>query len=108
MVGLAAMACLQISQPDDGITVLTLDRPAKLNAMNVEMISELHEALGDIAVDRSCRAVIITGAGRGFCAGLDLGGYGVAPGGEGVGPVQSTMAIQKHIAALVPRLRSLP
>jgi enoyl-CoA hydratase len=102
------MACLQIDQPADGITRITLDRPAKLNAMNVELISELHDALDAIRTDRACRAVIITGAGRGFCAGLDLGGYGVAPGGEDVGPVQTNMAIQKHIAALVPKLRSLP
>jgi enoyl-CoA hydratase len=102
------MACLQITQPDDGVTQITLDRPAKLNAMNVELISELHAALDDIGRDRACRAVIITGAGRGFCAGLDLGGYGIAPGGEDVGPVQTSMATQKHIAALVPKLRSLP
>ena len=73
------MACLQISNPDEGITLLTLDRPAKLNAMNVELISELHDALDSIRTDRACRAVIITGAGRGFCAGLDLHGYGRAP-----------------------------
>ena len=43
------MTCLQIEHPDDGITVVTLDRPAKLNAMNVELISELHDALDGIA-----------------------------------------------------------
>src|SRR5690348_8443432 len=102
------MASLQIDRPDDGITRITLDRPAKLNAMNVELITELHAALDDIGRDRTCRAVIVTGAGRGFCAGLDLGGYGVAPGGEEVGAVQRGMATQKHIAALVPKLRSLP
>jgi enoyl-CoA hydratase len=102
------MACLQIDRPDEGITRVTLDRPAKLNAMDVQLITELHAALDDIGRDRSCRAVLLTGAGRGFCAGLDLGGYGVAPGGEGVGPVQAGMATQKHIAALVPKLRSLP
>jgi enoyl-CoA hydratase len=102
------MTSITVEQPDDGITVVTLDRPAKLNAMNVELISELHDALDGIARDRSCRALILTGAGRGFCAGLDLGGYGTAPGGEGVGRVQADMAVQKHIASLVPKLRSLP
>jgi len=102
------MTSITLEHPDEGITLVRLDRPAKLNAMNVELISELHAALDGIATDRSCRVVIITGAGRGFCAGLDLGGYGTAPGGEDVGRVQASMAVQKHIAALVPKLRSLP
>jgi len=102
------MARITLDQPHDGITVVTLDRPAKLNAMDVALVQELHDALDAIGRDRSCRAVILTGAGRGFCAGLDLGGYGTAPGGEDVGRVQAGMATQKHIAALVPKLRSLP
>jgi enoyl-CoA hydratase len=102
------MASVLITQPADGVTQLTLNRPEKLNAMDVGLISELHAALDAIAVDRACRAVVITGAGRGFCAGLDLGGYGVAPGGDGVGRVQAGMATQTHIASLIPKLRALP
>ena len=60
------MTSITVEQPDEGITLVTLDRPAKLNAMNVELISELHDALDAIATDRSCRAVILTGAGRGL------------------------------------------
>jgi enoyl-CoA hydratase len=52
--------------------------------------------------------VVLTGAGRGFCAGLDLGGYGSAPDTEGFGPTQAGLAVQKHIAALIPHMRSLP
>ncbi len=102
------MASIRTSQPADGVTLVTLDRPAKLNAMDVELIQELHDALDGIGRDRDCRVAILTGAGRGFCAGLDLGGYGIAPGGDGVGRVQAGMATQKHIAALVPKLRALP
>ena len=63
------MDTLQVDQPHDGVTRITLDRPERLNAMNVTLVTELHEALAGIAVDRSCRVVVLTGAGRGFCAG---------------------------------------
>src|SRR5580698_446834 len=76
--------------------------------MNVDLVSELHETLGAIAADSSCRVVVLTGAGRGFCAGLDLAGYGRAPSADGRGRVEDTFATQTHIAGLVPRLRSLP
>ena len=59
--------------------VLTLNRPDQLNTMTAELCSALHAELETIAADRSCRAVIVTGAGRAFCAGLDLRGYGAAP-----------------------------
>jgi 2-(1,2-epoxy-1,2-dihydrophenyl)acetyl-CoA isomerase len=56
----------------DGIATITLDRPAALNALTVPMKSELLAALGLVARERSIRAVILTGAGRAFCAGQDL------------------------------------
>ena len=101
------MACIRIEQPRDGVTLLTLNRPERLNAMSADLVEELHDALDDAGRDRSCRVVVLTGAGRGFCAGLDLTGYGTPPGGEGLGRVQAGMATQKHIAALIPKLRGL-
>jgi enoyl-CoA hydratase len=91
-----------------GVTRITLNRPEKLNAMTTELVQGLHNALDDIEADPDCRVVVLTGAGRGFCAGLDLGGYGETPGAHGSGRPQSTFATQKHIAALVPHLRRLP
>jgi enoyl-CoA hydratase len=102
------MNTVNVDQPEEGVTRLTLHRPDRLNAMNTELIGQLHEALADIAVDRACRVVVLTGHGRGFCAGLDLGGYGDPPGAQGVGQVETTFATQTQIASLVPRLRSLP
>ncbi len=93
---------------EPGIAVLTLNRPEKLNAMSTELVQSLHDHLDDIAVDPTVRVVILTGAGRGFCAGLDLGGYGAAPHTEGFGRTQAGFATQKHIARLIPHLRSLP
>ena len=102
------MSTVLVTQPQSGVTQLTLNRPEKLNAMNAELIEELHASLDAIARDRSCRVVVVTGAGRGFCAGLDLSGYGTAPRAEGLGTVQAGFATQSHIATLIPQLRSLP
>jgi enoyl-CoA hydratase len=97
-----------IETVDAGVTLLTLNRPQTLNSMTVELVTELDAALQAIAVDRDCRVVVMTGAGRGFCAGLDLNGYGIVPGAEGTGRVDSGFATQTHIAALVSRFRDLP
>ncbi len=102
------MADVDISYPRDAIAQITLNRPDKLNAMTSEMVELLHESLNSVGRDREVRVVILTGAGRGFCAGLDLGGYGEAPGYEWKGSVERGFAVQKHIASLIPRLRSLP
>ena len=102
------MNTVRRERPADGVVQLTLDRPDRLNAMNYELIDDLHAALDDIAADRTCRVVVLTGAGRGFCAGLDLKGTGSAPGTDGLGRAQAGLKGQQHIARLVPHLRSLP
>jgi enoyl-CoA hydratase len=102
------MADIEISSPRDGVSQITMNRPDKLNAMTSEMVEMLHEALSTVGRDRDVRVLILTGAGRGFCAGLDLGGYGEAPGYQWNGSVERGFAVQKHIASLIPRLRSLP
>ena len=65
--------------PESGLTIskgpvatLTLDRPERLNAVNPALAAALPEALAELAADDAVRVVVITGAGRGFCAGLDL------------------------------------
>lgn len=63
---------LRVTTGDDGVRTVTLDRPARLNAVNPALAAELPAALDEAARDDLVRAVVITGAGRGFCAGLDL------------------------------------
>jgi len=101
------MSNVIVDRPAQGVALLTLNRPEKLNAMDAGLVSDLHAALDEVGGDRGCRAIVLTGAGRGFCAGLDLAGYGAAPDSEGRGPVGAAMATQQHIASLIPRLRSL-
>ncbi|MBT5772789.1 MAG: hypothetical protein HOH95_00245 [Dehalococcoidia bacterium] len=63
----------------DHITTVTLNRPDKLNALNMQMAEELHAALAIEDQDDDCRVIVITGAGRGFCSGADLTGGPSAP-----------------------------
>ena len=58
----------------DGILMLTLNRPNKLNALTFPLLKQLREIFVDARFDRTVRCVVITGAGRGFCAGMDMGG----------------------------------
>jgi len=99
---------VQRTEPRPGVVQLTLSRPEKLNALTAPLVTELRDHLDVIAADPACRVVILTGAGRGFCAGLDLGGFGQLPGTQGLGPVHATWAVQRSIADLVQRLRRLP
>lgn len=62
-----------ILEKKDGIGTLTLNRPENLNAINQKMTEELNSAMVEIARDSSVRALVVTGAGRGFCSGFDVG-----------------------------------
>jgi enoyl-CoA hydratase/carnithine racemase len=99
---------LLADRPSPAVRVLTLNRPDRLNAMTAELCGALHAELQAIAADRSCRAVVLTGAGRGFCAGLDLEGYGRAPGNEGSDEARDRLANQEHMSRLILRLRATP
>jgi enoyl-CoA hydratase len=99
---------LLIEDPAPHVRRLTLNRPERLNAMTAELCEALHEALRATALERACRAVILTGAGRGFCAGLDLQGYGAAPGNDGSDESRDRLANQRHMSTLVLALRALP
>jgi enoyl-CoA hydratase len=93
---------------DQHVELLRLNRPDRLNAMTAELCAALHGAFERIAADRSCRVVIVTGEGRGFCAGLDLEGYGTAPGSTGTDPVRDGLANQEHMSRLILRVRATP
>jgi enoyl-CoA hydratase len=99
---------VQRAELQPGVVQLTLCRPEKLNALTEPLVTQLHAHLCDVAGDPTCRVVVLTGAGRGFCAGLDLGGFGTIPGTEEFGRTHQTWATQRAIAALVQVIRRLP
>jgi enoyl-CoA hydratase len=103
------MTALLLSEnPAPHVRLITLNRPEQLNAMTAELCEELHAELRSVASDRSCRAVVLTGAGRGFCAGLDLHGYGRAPGNDGSDDARDRLTNQEHMSRLILRLRGTP
>jgi enoyl-CoA hydratase len=102
------MTAVVVEQPEDGIALVTLSRPERLNAMNHDLVQSLHDALDELAADTGCRVIVLTGAGRGFCAGLDLSEGASPPSARGMGRVQAGMTVQKLIAGLVPKMRSVP
>jgi enoyl-CoA hydratase len=99
---------LLVDQPATHVRRLTLNRAEELNAMTAELCEALHRELAGIAEDRAVRVVVLTGAGRGFCAGVDLRGYGTAPGNDGSDAPRDRLANQEHMSRLVLALRALP
>jgi enoyl-CoA hydratase len=82
---------------------LTLDRPDSLNALNPQLVSELDHFLVELEGDRETRVVVLRGAGRAFCAGLDL-----KDPPSGTGGVPEGMRLQRGISKLVMQIRRLP
>jgi len=98
---------LELARPRDGVAVVRLNRPERLNAINEAMQTELRYTLADLAADRTAHAVVLTGAGRGFCAGIDVRDFGPsAP--EATAPALDRMRFQESMAALTEAIRALP
>src|SRR5580704_17390870 len=85
-----------------GYRQLSLNRPDRLNALNTEMFHALMAALAEAEADSECRAILVTGAGRGFCAGQDLGDVAVKDDGP-----PDLRAVLERYNALVRKLRRL-
>ncbi|PLC54929.1 2-(1,2-epoxy-1,2-dihydrophenyl)acetyl-CoA isomerase [Pollutimonas nitritireducens] len=89
---------------EDAIARITLNRPEKLNSFTAAMHAELADALIKTET-RGARVLVLTGSGRGFCAGQDLSEREMSAGS---GPIDLGATIEKHYAPLVRRLRALP
>jgi 2-(1,2-epoxy-1,2-dihydrophenyl)acetyl-CoA isomerase len=88
-----------------GIARVTLNRPDRLNSFTAKMHEELRDALAKVRGDTSARVLLLTGAGRGFCAGQDLSDRAVAPGDA---PVDLGASIEANYRPLVLALQSFP
>jgi len=88
---------------EGGVAWLTLDRPDALNALNPTLVDELRDFFDGLPDRRELRVVVLRGAGRGFCAGLDLRDIGAQGEGPGDG-----LRLQRRISELVMMMRRAP
>jgi len=98
---------IQLAQIDQEISIIRLNRPTRLNAFTREMVADMNNTLDGVSKDPHCRAVIITGTGRGFCSGQDVAAADArnrtAPSG-----VVERMFWQEQFTGMGQRLRALP
>jgi enoyl-CoA hydratase len=95
---------LELTRPADGVALLTLNRPARRNAITFQMFDEMHDLLAKLRGDATVRALIVTGAGEGFCAGLDLDDAEKLP----LMSANEMMAGQEHWAGAFEKFHDLP
>jgi enoyl-CoA hydratase/carnithine racemase len=98
---------LIVGRPHAGVVVLQLNRPKQLNAINEVMRDELTRTLAAIATDAAVNVVVITGAGRGFCSGIDVRNF-AARTVEASDPAIDRLRFQEAMAALPQAIWSLP
>ena len=96
-----------VDRPQPHTTVLTLNRPERLNAMSIDLVIALHDALNAANDDNDCYVVVLTGAGRGFCSGLDLKDFGVVPNIDGLQVGRIAQRSMRAYSRLIPQIRRM-
>lgn len=99
------MTHVTVSRPHEHVAVVTLDRPEVLGALSIDLAIELDRTLVEVGDDNSVRVMILTGAGRAFCSGLDLKDYGVVPNIDGLQVGQIAQRSMRVYSRLVTTLR---
>jgi len=102
------MSLVLVERPQPHTAVVTLHRPERLNAMSIELVIELDDALQAIAADNDVWVVILTGSGRAFCSGLDLKDYGVIPNIDGLTVGRIAQRSMRYYSRLILTLRRMP
>ncbi|HZN81769.1 MAG TPA: enoyl-CoA hydratase/isomerase family protein [Mycobacterium sp.] len=98
---------LILDRPQPGVIVLQLNRPNSLNAINEQMRDDLMQTFAMIGADASVNVVVLTGAGRGFCSGIDVRNFGGKPL-EASDPAIARLRFQEAMAALPQAIWELP
>jgi enoyl-CoA hydratase len=97
-----------VDHPQPHVAVVTLNRPERLNALSIDLALELDATLQRVGAENDTWVVVLTGAGRGFCSGLDLKDYGVLPGIDGLTVGRIAQRSMRAYSQIVLRLRRIP
>ena len=102
------MALVSVTTPAPNVRTVTLDNPDRLNSMSFALVADLYAALAEVAADNDCRAVVLTGAGRAFCSGLELEHAGLPPNSADLGRHRMGLRAMEYMGGVVPALRDMP
>src|ERR1035437_119733 len=98
------MALVSITTPAPHVRTVTLDNPDRLNSMSFALVGDLYAAIAEVGADNDCRVVVLTGAGRAFCSGLELEHAGVPPGTEDLGRHRMGLRAMEFMGGIVPAM----
>lgn len=101
-------ALVLIDKPQPHTSIITLNRPDRLNAMSIQLVIELFDAFESVGADNDTWVVILTGAGRSFCSGLDLRDYGTIPNIDGLQVGRIAQRSMRYYSRLVSLIRRIP
>jgi enoyl-CoA hydratase len=102
------MPYVLVEKPRPHVAVVVMNRPERMNAMSFETVVPLREAIAEVGRDNDTWVVVLTGAGRGFCSGLDLEDHGMPPGCDGLPMSRIAIRAMEYVSSLVPALRAIP
>jgi enoyl-CoA hydratase len=102
------MSTVVIEPVEPHITTIRLERPDRLNALSFDLVADLHSALDEVANDPDCKVIILTGAGRGFCSGLDLKDWGNVPAPGEHPHINAGIDGQTFMSNLTVHMRNTP
>jgi enoyl-CoA hydratase len=97
-----------VDHPVPHVAVVTLNRPDRLNALSIDLALALDGTLSTVAAENDTWVVVLTGAGRGFCSGLDLKDYGVLPGIDGLSVGRIAQRSMRAYSRIVLTMRRMP
>lgn len=102
------MSLVEVSRPQPHICLVTLNEPETLNAISFDLTTALYEVLDELRGDHDCSVVVLTGAGAGFCSGMNLDQMGLPPNCKGLPMSRIAIRSMQYISGLIPAMREIP